>query len=101
MNKPYKPRQKKAVMPVFPKKKVRIDQNTEIEVSVDISDNIARARYLERLHKPLKSAYDRATPSTPNMPIKPEFKITEIPIGDIEDLQKFVEDTQIEIENNN
>jgi len=33
----------------LPTKLVRVDDKTEIEVSVDIPDEIARARYLEKL----------------------------------------------------
>ena len=31
------------------KKRVRIDHKTEIEVSIDIPDDVARERYLEKL----------------------------------------------------
>ena len=33
----------------LPTKLVRIDEKTEIEVSIDIPDEVARARYLEKL----------------------------------------------------
>ena len=89
MNRPYQHRQKKPVKPVMTTKLVRIDFRTQIVVSVDIPDEVARANYMERISRPVRGAYERAIPSTPNMPVKEEFK--EIAVGDLDDIEELVE----------
>lgn len=55
-------------------KYVRIDAKTQIEVSVNIPDDIARENYLARISKPLRAPYTHAMTNTPNNPVRNEFK---------------------------
>ena len=90
MIKPFKPRQKKIIKPVIKTKLVRIDFRTQIEVSVKIPDDMARENYLSRLNIPIKGRFERLKQNTPQMPIKEEFRNTEIPMGDITELEELV-----------
>jgi hypothetical protein len=91
MTSPFKPRQKKPVKAVVKTKLVRIDFRTQIEVPVSIPDDVAREKYLSRLNIAIKPCY---IPSTPNYPVKEEFK--DIPIEEIEELQELAEEVQAE-----
>ena len=95
MNKPYKPRHKKAIKPVIKTKLVRIDHRTQIEVSVSISDDLAREHYLSRLNIPIKGKFERLMPNTPQMPVKHEFKDEEVVD---EELEEVLSDIKAETE---
>jgi hypothetical protein len=85
----YLTRKKKLPIPVEGEKlkTVRIDQRTQIMVSVTIPDDVARANFLERMGRAIKPCYIPV--GTPNYPIKEEFK--EIPVGDITELEAIAE----------
>jgi hypothetical protein len=90
MSQYYKHREKKPVKNIAGLKKyVRIDERTQMEVSASIPDDEARERYISRLNRPVKGAYASATPSTPNLPLKNEYK--EVPVGDLDELELIIE----------
>jgi hypothetical protein len=83
----FTPRKKKIRGPVIGTlKMVRIDHKTQIMVSVKIPDEEARERYLERINRPVRGPWTKATTSTPNMPVKDEYKENEVAVDELEEL---------------
>jgi hypothetical protein len=91
----YTPRKKKIHGPsvVGAMKLVRIDFRTEIMVPVDVPDEDARQRYLERISRAIRPAY---VPTSPNYPVASGFK--EVPVGDLEDMQTMAEIVETQAE---
>lgn len=87
--KPFKPRKKKIhIVPcVKNMKSVRIDQNTVICVSADISDNDARQRFLAR-YKCGPHAPDQFIPP----PIKRELAKVDC-VGSLEEMEEMLDDS--------
>lgn len=67
-------------------KYVRINANTEIMVPVNVPDEEAIARYLERINRPVRGPWNRATTNTPNLPLREEYKESEIAVEELEEL---------------
>ena len=71
-------------------KSVRIDDRTQIFVSVDVPDQEARERYLRRINRKGLGGY------TPEDEPPPEVrKASEEAIGSLEDLQAIAEETNL------
>lgn len=91
MSKPFTPRKKKPVKPTEALKSVRIDRNTKIMVSVNLSDEDARARFYARHKQGQFSPEDNRR----MYPMRTQECYKEIPVGSVEHLSQILDETNI------